>query len=205
MRRRTLNLVLGLGMIAPVAGMLPLPALAEGVDMEKASAPRILGDPSAKLLITEYFSMTCPHCARFHTEVLPKLKEAYIDTGKIRLEMKDFPLDQWALRASAMARCLDGKRYFAMVEILMKKQEAWSRANDPYGALVKLGKLAGLSESQIDACMNDEKLIDHILNERLVASRDLGISATPSFMMNGRKLDGVFTFESFEEAISDAL
>jgi len=204
-RRRTLNLVLGLGMIAPVAGMLPLPALAEGVDMEKASAPRILGDPSAKLLITEYFSMTCPHCARFHTEVLPKLKEAYIDTGKIRLEMKDFPLDQWALRASAMARCLDGKRYFAMVEILMKKQEAWSRANDPYGALVKLGKLAGLSESQIDACMNDEKLIDHILNERLVASRDLGISATPSFMMNGRKLDGVFTFESFEEAISDAL
>ncbi|MBO6559317.1 MAG: DsbA family protein [Nisaea sp.] len=205
MRRRTLNLVLGLGLIAPVAGMLPLPALAEGVDMEVATAPRILGNPDAKLLITEYFSMTCPHCARFHNEVLPKLKEAYIDTGKIRFEFKDFPLDQWALRASAMARCLDGKRYFAMVEILMKKQEAWSRANDPYGALVKLGKLAGLSEAQIDACMNDEKLIDYILNERLTASRDLGITATPSFMMNGRKLDGVFTFESFEEAISAAL
>jgi protein-disulfide isomerase len=185
--------------------MLPLPALAEGVDMEVATAPRILGNPDAKLLITEYFSMTCPHCARFHNEVLPKLKEAYIDTGKIRFEFKDFPLDQWALRASAMARCLDGKRYFAMVEILMKKQEAWSRANDPYGALVKLGKLAGLSEAQIDACMNDEKLIDYILNERLTASRDLGITATPSFMMNGRKLDGVFTFESFEEAISAAL
>jgi protein-disulfide isomerase len=197
--------VLGLGLIAPVAGMLPLPALAEGVDMEVATAPRILGNPDAKLLITEYFSMTCPHCARFHNEVLPKLKEAYIDTGKIRVEFKDFPLDQWALRASAMARCLDGKRYFAMVEILMKKQEAWSRANDPYGALVKLGKLAGLSEAQIDACMNDEKLIDYILNERLTASRDLGITATPSFMMNGRKLDGVFTFESFEEAISAAL
>ncbi|WP_193183548.1 DsbA family protein [Nisaea sediminum] len=205
MRRRTLNLVLGLGLIAPVAGMLPLPALAEGVDMEKATAPRILGNPDAKLLITEYFSMTCPHCARFHTEVLPKLKEAYIDTGKIRFEFKDFPLDQWALRASAMARCLEGKRYFAMVEILMKKQEAWSRANDPYGALVKLGKLAGLSEKQVEDCMNDEKLIDYILNERLTASRDLGITATPSFMMNGRKLDSVFTFESFEEAISAAL
>lgn len=205
MRRRTLNLVLGLGLIAPVAGMFPLPALAEGVDMEKAAAPRILGNPDAKLLITEYFSMTCPHCARFHVEVLPKLKEAYIDTGKIRFEFKDFPLDQWALRASAMARCLEGKRYFAMVEILMKKQEAWSRANDPYGALVKLGKLAGLSEKQVEDCMNDEKLIDYILNERLAASRDLGITATPSFMMNGRKLDGVFSFESFEEAISAAL
>ena len=205
MRRRTLNLVLGLGLIAPVAGMLPLPALAEGVDLEKASAPRVLGDPNAKILITEYFSMTCPHCARFHTEVLPKLEEAYIDTGKIRLEMKDFPLDQWALRASAMARCLDGKRYFAMIDILMKKQASWSRANDPYGALVKLGKLAGLSEKQVEDCMNDEKLIDYILNERLTASRDLGITSTPSFMMNGRKLDGVFTFESFEEAISDAL
>lgn len=204
MRRRTLNLVLGLGLVAPFAGLLPLPARAQGVDMDKARAPRVLGDPNAKIKITEYFSMTCPHCARFHVEVLPKLKEAFIDTGMMQLEMKDFPLDQWALRASAMARCLDGKRYFAMIDILMKRLDSWARANDPYGELVKLGRLAGLSEEQINACMNDETLIDYILNERLTASRDLGVNSTPSFVMNGRKLDGVFTFESFEEVIADA-
>lgn len=205
MRRRTLNLVLGLGLVAPFTGLLPTIARADEIDMAKVSAPRILGDPKAKVKITEYFSMTCPHCAHFHNTTLPQLKEAFIDTGKLQFELKDFPLDQWALRAAAMARGLEGKRYFAMVELLMKKQESWARANDPHGALVQLGKLAGLSESQVDAYMGNEKVLDFILNERLVASRDLKINATPSFMMDGRKLDNVFEFDSFKEVISDAL
>lgn len=205
MRRRTLNLVLGLGLIAPFAAGLPLQALAAGVDLEAASAPRVIGNPDAKVSISEYFSMTCPHCARFHIEVLPQLKEKYIDTGKVKLEFKDFPLDQWALRASAMARCLDGKRYAAMVDLLMKKQATWARAENPFTELVKLGRLAGLSEERVQECMTDEKLLDFILNERLAATRDFDINSTPSFVMNGRKLDGVFSFESFEEAIADAL
>lgn len=205
MRRRTLNLVLGLGLIAPFTAGLPLQALAAGVDMEAAKAPRVIGDPDAKVSIVEYFSMTCPHCARFHTEVLPKLKEAYVDTGKVKIEFKDFPLDQWALRASAMARCLDGKRYVAMVDLLMKKQADWARSENPFTELVKLGRLAGLSEARVEECMTDEKLLDYILNERLAATKDHDIKSTPSFLMNGRKLDDVFSFESFEEAIADAL
>ena len=205
MRRRTLNLVLGLGLIAPFTAGLPLTALAAGVDLEAAKAPRVIGDPDAKVTIVEYFSMTCPHCARFHTEVLPKLKESYVDTGKVKIEFKDFPLDQWALRASAMARCLDGNRYVAMVDLLMKKQADWARAENPFTALVKLGRLAGLSEERVQECMTDEKLLDFILNERLTATKDHDINSTPSFVMNGRKLEDVFTFESFEEVIEDAL
>ena len=205
MRRRTLNLVLGLGLIAPFTAGLPLTALAAGVDLEAAKAPRVIGDPDAKVTIVEYFSMTCPHCARFHTEVLPKLKEAYVDTGKVKIEFKDFPLDQWALRASAMARCLDGKRYVAMVDLLMKKQADWAGGDNPFTELVKLGRLAGLSEARVEECMTDEKLLDYILNERLAATRDHDIKSTPSFLMNGRKLDDVFSFEAFEEVIADAL
>ncbi|MEQ8331970.1 DsbA family protein [Nisaea sp.] len=205
MRRRTLNLVLGLGLVAPFAAALPLPAVAAGVDLEMAMAPRVIGDPDAKITITEYFSMTCPHCARFHTEVLPKLKEAYVDTGKVKIEFKDFPLDQWALRASAMARCLEGNRYVAMVDLLMKKQADWARSDNPFVELVKLARLAGLSEERVQECMTDEKLLDFILNERLKATKDHDIKSTPSFVMNGRKLEDVFSFESFEEVIADAL
>lgn len=205
MRRRTLNLVLGLGLIAPFTAGLPFTALAAGVNLEAAKAPRVIGDPDAKVTIVEYFSMTCPHCARFHTEVLPKLKESYVDTGKVKIEFKDFPLDQWALRASAMARCLDGNRYVAMVDLLMKKQADWARAENPFTALVKLGRLAGLSEERVQECMTDEKLLDFILNERLTATKEHDINSTPSFVMNGRKLEDVFTFESFEEVIEDAL
>jgi protein-disulfide isomerase len=205
LRRRTLNLVLGLGLIAPFTAGLSFPALADGVDMDVATAPRVIGDPDAKISLVEYFSMTCPHCARFHTEVLPQLKEKYIDTGKVKLEFKDFPLDQWALRASAMARCLEGQRYVGMVDLLMKKQADWARGDNPFTELVKYAKLAGLSEERVQECMTDEKLLDFILNERLKATKEHDIKATPSFVMNGRKLDDVFSFESFEEVIEDAL
>ena len=205
MRRRMLNIVLGMGLIAPFATGLPLQALAAGIDMDAARAPRVIGNPDAKITIQEYFSMTCVHCARFHTEVLPQLKEKYIDTGKLKLEFKDFPLDQWALRASAMARCLEGKRYVAMVDLLMRKQSVWTRSENPFAELVKMGKLAGLWEERVQECMTDEKLLDFILNERLAATRDYKINSTPSFVMNGRKLDGVFSFEEFEEVIEDAL
>lgn len=205
LRRRTLNLVLGLGLIAPFAAGLPMQAMAAGVDMDMATAPRVIGDPDAKVTIVEYFSMTCPHCARFHAEVLPQLKEKYIDTGKVKMEFKDFPLDQWALRSSAMARCLEGKRYVAMVDLLMKKQSDWARGDNPFAELVKLARFAGLSEERVQECMTDEKLLDFILNERLAATKDHDINSTPSFVMNGRKLDGVFSFEDFEEAIEDAL
>lgn len=203
--RRTLNLVLGLGLVAPLAGLLPATARAAGVDVEAAMTPRVLGNADAKVALVEYFSMTCPHCARFHTDTLPKLKEKYIDTGKVKLELRDFPLDQWALRAAAMARCVEGNAYFAMVDVLMKQQARWSRAEDPLAALTTIGRLGGLSAERIQACMTDEKLIDAILNVRLEAVRKLEINSTPSFLLNGRKLVDVFTFEQFDKVIGDAL
>jgi protein-disulfide isomerase len=171
------------------------------VDLEAALAPRTTGSPDAKVVLVEYFSLTCPHCARFHAETYPKLKEKYIDTGKVRMEFRDVPLDQWALRASALARCVPEKHYAAMIDVLMKQQEAWARAPDPLEALLRIGQLAGLNRDAAKACMTDGKLLDGIIASRLDGSKNHAIESTPSFLLDGEKVQA-YTFEDFEELLA---
>ena len=203
MRRRTLNLAIGAFLVAP--GLVALhggPAGAQGaVDLETALAPRTIGDPDAELNLVEYFSLTCPHCARFHAETYPKLKEKYIDTGKMRMEFRDFPLDQWALRAAALARCVPEKHYSAMIDVLMKQQASWARAPDPLEALLRIGQLAGLNRDAARACMTDAKLLDGIIASRLEGSEKHEVESTPSFLLDGEKIRA-YTFDEFEEILA---
>ncbi|MDG2285331.1 MAG: DsbA family protein [Alphaproteobacteria bacterium] len=203
MRRRTLNFAIGMFLAAPgLAAISSRSALSQtGVDLEAALAPRTIGSPDAKVVLVEYFSLTCPHCARFHAETYPKLKEKYIDTGKVRMEFRDFPLDQWALRASALARCVPEKHYAAMIDVLMKQQEAWARAPDPLEALLRIGQLAGLNRDAAKACMTDGKLLDGIIASRLDGSKNHAIESTPSFLLDGEKIRA-YTFEDFEELLA---
>ena len=108
----------------------------------RRAAGQILGNPDAPVTIIEYASLTCPHCAQFHTEVLPELKERYIDPGKVRLIYRDFPLDQMALAAAALAHCAGPERYFSMLDVLFETQSNWAQADDPITAIKRLGKLA---------------------------------------------------------------
>ena len=119
---------------------------------------QILGDPDAPVTLIEYASLTCPHCAQFHTEVLPDLKERYIATGKVRLIYRDFPLDERALMAAALAHCAGPDRYFGFLDVLFETQSSWARAEDYLGALKKLGKLGGMSDEQMDQCLADDEL-----------------------------------------------
>lgn len=202
MNRRTLNIgFLALGTTA----LLPRIATAAGVDIEAALRPRFEGDPDAKLTMIEYSSLTCPHCASFHTGALPKIRETYIATGKLKLEMRDFPLDQYALRAAAMARCAPDSRYFPLLDMLFKQQAQWSRAADPVGAIKQIGRLAGISAERADACMTDEKLLDGILNMRLEGQRQHDVSSTPTFIVGTRKVVGAQPFETFRDAIEPQL
>jgi len=202
MNRRALNIgFLALG----TAAFLPRIATAAEVDIEAALRPRFEGDPDAKLTMIEYSSLTCPHCASFHTGALPKIRETYIATGKLKLEMRDFPLDQYALRAAAMARCAPDARYFPLLEMLFKQQAQWSRASDPVGAIKQIGRLAGISAQQADACMTDEKLLDGILNMRLEGQRQHDVSSTPTFIVGTRKVVGAQPFETFRDAIEPQL
>lgn len=202
MDRRTLNIgFLAIG----AAALAPRLALAEEVDLAAALAPRIEGDPNAKLTMIEYSSLTCPHCAAFHAETLPQIRETYIATGKLRLEARDFPLDQYALRAAAMARCASENRYFALMDMLFKQQSNWARATDPIGAIKQIGRLAGISGERADSCMSNEALLDGILKIRLAGQQDHEVSSTPTFVIGKEKVVGAQPFEAFRKAIEPQL
>lgn len=202
MDRRALNLgIVTLG----IAAVAPRLSWAADVDLEAALAPRIEGNPDAKLTMIEYSSLTCPHCAHFHEAILPQIRETYIDTGKMRLEMRDFPLDQYALRAAAMARCAPENRYFPLLDMIFKQQAKWTRATDPIAALKQIGRLAGINGEQADACMSNEALLDGILKIRLGGQQDHDVNSTPTFVVGTEKVVGAQPFEIFQKAIEPQL
>lgn len=150
----------------------------------------VLGRPDAPVTIIEYSSLTCPHCANFHVNSLPTFKEQYIDTGKVRLIYRDFPFEPIGTKAAQLARCMPNEdSYFRFLDILFRQQMQWSRAADPIAALVDLGKLAGLSEERARACVNDPKIEEYVLGQRIQGQRD-GVNSTPTFVINGQPYPG---------------
>ena len=163
---------------------------------------RILGNPAAPITIVEYASMTCPHCAHFTDEVLPEIKKKWIDTGKVKLVLRDFPLDDEAVHASMIARCAPHDRFYAFVDTFFADQPNWATAPDYRVALSRLAALGGMSKEQVDACLKDTKLEDQVLGSRLVAANQLGVNATPTFFVNGTKFTGAPTVEEFDKLLS---
>jgi protein-disulfide isomerase len=186
--------VIGLWMLV----WMPL-VLSEGSAAEPQE--QILGDPQAPVTIIEYASLTCPHCAQFHTEVLPQLKERYIEPGKVRMIYRDFPLDERALTAAALAHCAGPDRYFSFLDVLFQTQASWARADDYVAALKRLGKLGGLSEEKIDACLADQELTDGILRTRLEGQNEHDIGSTPTFIIDGQTYAGARDIEEFAALI----
>ena len=180
---------------------IPIFAKSEEIfNLEKVLSPRYLGDKNAPIQFVEYVSLTCSHCAEFHVNKLPILKEKYIDKGKLRLEMRDFPLDGLALRAAAMARLVAKEKYYKFVNVLFKSQERWSRNKDPINELKKMGRLAGLSKSKIDASIDQIELLEGIFKMRQQAEKDWNIQSTPSFVINNKfMLAGNLSIEKFED------
>jgi protein-disulfide isomerase len=163
---------------------------------------RVLGNPDAPITIVEYASLTCPHCAHFANDVLPEIKKQWIDTGKAKLILRDFPLDEPALRAAMIARCAPPDRYYAFADTFFATQERWVRTPDYREALARLAKLGGMSKEEFDTCLKNTELENKIVEGRLIASRELEVTATPTFFVNGSKLDGAPTVEAFEKLLS---
>ena len=191
--------------------LLPLPLSAADVGATPAATQsvlqvgptdRILGDRNAPITIVEYASMTCPHCAHFADDVLPDLKKKWIDTGKVRLVLRDFPLDDEAVHASMIARCAPPDRFYAFVDTFFADQDKWVTAPDYQASLTRLAELGGMSKAEVDKCLADSKLEDQILNSRLVASKDLEVNATPTFFVNGVKFTGDPSVEGFDKVLS---
>lgn len=185
---------------------IPKPARVLDEDQARAFADDfILGQKNAPVTIIEYASLTCPHCAQFHNDVLPKLKKEFVETGKVRLIYRDFPLDRYALNASMLARCAGPDRYFAFLDVLFKSQSNWTRAEDPGEALSRLARLGGMQPNEIDACLQDKALQDEVLNQRLDASQRLQVRATPTLIINGSVYSGGLPFDRLKAVIESML
>ena len=184
------------------AAIMPHTARAETDIIAHAKAPRFLGRDDAPIQVIEFFSMTCSHCASFHTNTFPEVKTRLIDEGVLRFEMQAFPLDGLALRAHAMARTVSVEKYFPLVNMLLEKQSSWAGAADPIDALRKLGRLAGISSSEFDATMRNRPLFESIVQMRQDAVQDFDVKATPSFVINNETtISGSLSFEEFAEKI----
>jgi protein-disulfide isomerase len=212
--RRAFTTALSLTGLAALAGFSPLRLISgafaqTATDVAKPqSLPDMgLGPADAKVTITEYASMTCPHCAAFNDQVFPKIKAEYIDTGKIRYVFREFPLDIKAAAGSMLSRCIangDAAKYFAVTDLLFKSQSDWVMKNTTE-SLTRIGKQAGLSQQQVEDCLKDQALLDKIAADQKYASEVLKVDSTPTFFINGEKIKGEASIEEFEKKINPLL
>jgi protein-disulfide isomerase len=166
-----------------------------------------LGPANASVTITEFASMTCPHCAAFNETVFPKIRSEYIDTGKVRYVFREFPLDEKAAAGSMLARCIakdDPAKYFTVTDLLFKQQMGWMM-KDTTETLTRIGKQAGLSQKTVEACLTDQALLDKIVADRKYASDVLKVDSTPTFFINGERIKGEASFEEFDKRLKPLL
>lgn len=161
----------------------------------------VIGKADAPVTLIEYASLTCPHCASFHNQVLPTVKKEYIDTGKVRMVYRDFPLDQLALTGSMLARCAGPDRYHSFINAMFLQQETWSRSNNPLTALSKLARLGGMSQQDFEACLKKQDVADAVLKQRIDGQKAFEISSTPTIIINGQKFSGGLTLDQFRAVV----
>jgi protein-disulfide isomerase len=203
--------------LAAALGVFPLSvfpgqALAEDVSTAELMKPQalpdmVLGDAKAPVTVIEYASMTCPHCAHFDETTFPEFKKKYIDTGKVRYILREFPLDPLAAAAFMLARCSGEKdtgKYYAMVDTLFRQQLKWAVAK-PLEPLLAIAKQAGFTKQSFDACLANQKLLDDIQKVRQQAIDKFKVHSTPTFFINGTMRVGALSIEEMSQAIDPYL
>jgi len=165
-----------------------------------------MGPADAKVVVVEYASMSCGHCARFHEDVFPELKKKYIDTDKVRFVFREFPLDNRAAAASMLARCVGGDKTFPMISVLFETQEDWAYVrSSPLPKLFEIAKQAGFTQEKFNACLKDDALLKKLTERRQRASTVFGVNSTPTFFVNGQRMKGATSLEAFSEVIDPIL
>jgi protein-disulfide isomerase len=189
----SLAVVLGAGAWLSLSGNgLIAAAQAQSAEIDTSGITEmVLGDADAPVEIIEYASFTCPHCASFHTGDYKQLKADFIDTGKVRFVYREVYFDRYGLWASMLARCGGAERFFGITDLLYENQSTWSRASDPAAVadeLRRIGRLAGLPEEDMEACLQDGEMAQTLVAWYQDNAQEHGIDATPSFVVNGRKV-----------------
>ncbi len=207
-RRQTLQL---LGTAAAAAFIATsLPALAQNVSVQDLSVQGPLGDvalgpETAKVNIVEYASLTCSHCAAFHKETWPELKKRYLDTGKVRFTLREFPLDPLATAGFMLARCDGNAKYYPISDLLFEQQRNWAFTEKPLDALRALMRQAGFSQEKFDACLRDQKLYDAVNAVKNRGVEQFNVDSTPTFFINGQRHAGNMSIDELEKVIKPLL
>jgi protein-disulfide isomerase len=163
-----------------------------------------LGSESAPVTIIEYASMTCPHCAAFEVETFPKVKEKYIDTGKVRYIMREYPLDGLAAAVFMLARCAGPDKYNALIETFFQQQRKWA-VRDPIPPLMSIAKQAGFTQESFEACINDKELLKKVQETRDIGTKKFKVDSTPTFFINGKRYAGAMSIEDLDKVIQPLL
>ena len=185
---------------------LALPALAAPARAQAQVEERALGSAAAKVVVQEFFSLTCSHCAAFHRDTFPRVKSELIDTDRVRFVFQDFPLDQVALNAALVARSLPPQHYVPFISALLASQDRWAfaRGVNSTEELAKMAALAGMPRQAFNAALGDDKLKAAILGAQSEAEKRNRIQSTPSFVINGRTVAGAISYDAFAKQVEQA-
>lgn len=164
----------------------------------------IMGDADAPVEIIEYASMTCPHCASFHATTFKQVKEEYIDTGKAKFIMREFPFDPLAAAVFMLARCSEDN-YFAVVDLFFETQRQWAVREGALQEIRALAKQAGFTDESFEKCLTDQKLLDGINAVKDHGYQEMGVRATPTIFIDGEKLEGSRNIRAFRDIIEPKL
>lgn len=195
--------------LAALAFALALPfAAGSGAPASAQSAEPlpdvVLGSEDAPVTVIEYASMTCPHCASFHNGPFQQLKEEYIDTGKVKYVFREFPFDPLAAAVSMLARC-SGDDYFDVIDLFFETQSQWAVREGALEEIRKLAMQAGFTRAEFEACLTDQALLDGINAVKEEGYNEYGVTATPTILIDGEKLEGARNIRALREAIDPKL
>ncbi len=165
---------------------------------------KVEGEDNAPVIIIEYASLSCAFCADFYNVILPQLRKKYIKTGKVKLIFRDFSYDPRATAGFMLARCAPEDRYFPLIEVLFQKQNEWVMAADALEPLKKIAFMAGFTDESFNACLKNQSILDEV-NASFERGKELGVTATPTFFINGKKYEGAMSMQDFFSVIDSFL
>jgi len=205
--------VLGFGGLVLLAGVLFFAFTQNGVTEEAGESGEtvtpfddiVLGDATAPVEVIEYASLTCSHCADFHKETYPALKEKYVETGKVTFIYRDFPLDRVALLMALSARCMPDEKYYSTISDFMSQQRKIASQENHAAWLVQYAAVNGVPVEEFTACIESEDNLKKVVQSRLDAGKAYGIQGTPAFVINGEVYDGGRDVNAFSEYLDARL
>lgn len=163
-----------------------------------------LGKADAKVTIIEYASLTCGHCATFHKDTWPALKTKYIDSGKARFTLREFPLDPLATAGFMLARCNGNDKFYPMTDMLFAQQRGWAFTEKPVDALSTMVKQAGYTQESFESCLKRQDIYDAVTQVKDRGAK-LGVDSTPTFFINGQKRTGALSIAEFDKILEPLL